>query len=161
MRFLAARATATSGLDPALESRFITEDTGVRAMRSDIPISLPPAFGGEALKLRNRLLHYRFCHLFETRLAPEVALSGVEPRVNQIALPLLSLMDDPVLREQIGAAFMKEQAERFEQRQETVEAWVLGILKEIASKPGGLPVNIGTITDRFNRAYGAEFGKPV
>lgn len=147
--------------DPALESRFITEDTGLRSMRDGIPISIPLTFGDEALKLRNRLLHYRFCHLFETRLNQEVALAKAEPRVNQIALPLLSLVDDPALREQIGARLMYEQAERVEQRGETVDARVLAVLRELASQPGGFPARIGIITDRFNRAHGAEYGKPV
>ena len=81
--------------DPALESRFLTEEMGLRPLRKDIPISQPSALKDEALALRNRLLHFRFCHLFDTKPDPSALLAGVEPRVNQIALPLLSLVDDP------------------------------------------------------------------
>src|SRR5665213_482298 len=74
--------------DPALESRFLTEDMGMRPMRADIPISQPSALREEALALRNRLLHFRFCHLFETKPDSSALITGVEPRVNQIVLPL-------------------------------------------------------------------------
>ena len=36
--------------DPALESRFLTEDMGLRPMRADIPISQPTALRAEALR---------------------------------------------------------------------------------------------------------------
>lgn len=147
--------------DPALESRFITEDTDARQMRADIPVSLPPEFAAEALKLRNRLLHYRFCHLFETKLNPDMALAGVEPRVNQIALPILSLVDDPDVRAEIGELLKRGQSERREQRQSTTEARVVAVLAERASATTGFPVTIGALTTAFNDKYGSEYGKPV
>ena len=147
--------------DPALESRFITEDMGLRPLRKDIPISQPPSLKDEALALRNRLLHYRFCHLFNTKPDPSALLVGVEPRVNQIALPLLSLIDDLALRVEIGASFAREQTERMDRRRETVEARVLAILKEAFSASDGTPVSVGAVTDRFNAAHGSEYGQPV
>src|SRR5665213_1158376 len=74
--------------DPALESRFLTEDMGMKSIRDDITIPLPNALREEALALRNRLLHFRFCHLFETKPDSSALITGVEPRVNQIVLPL-------------------------------------------------------------------------
>ena len=55
------KLVATRGLyeDRALESRFITEETGSRGLRRDIPINLPAAYKEEALHLRNKLLLYR------------------------------------------------------------------------------------------------------
>jgi hypothetical protein len=46
--------------DRALESRCLTEETGGRPLREDIPISLPPEHKEESLHLRNKLLLYRF-----------------------------------------------------------------------------------------------------
>ncbi len=46
--------------DRALESRFLTEETGQRPLRADISIHLPGALHQEALALRNRLLAWRF-----------------------------------------------------------------------------------------------------
>jgi len=147
--------------DPALESRFITEDTDARQMRADIPISLPPEFAAEALKLRNRLLHYRFCHLFETKLNPDMALTGVEPRVNQIALPLLSLVDDLDVRAEIGDLLKRNQSERIEQRQSTTEARVVAVLTARTAQDNGFPVTIGAITNAFNDKFATEYPKPV
>lgn len=147
--------------DPALESRFITEDTDAREMRADIPVSLPPEFSAEALSLRNRLLHYRFCHLFETRLNPEMALTGVEPRVNQIALPLLGLVDDPPLRAEIGELMKRGQSERLEQRQSTTEARVAAVLAARAAMANGFPVTVGAVTAAFNDRFAAEYPNPV
>ncbi len=65
--------------DPALESRFLTAEMHQRPLRSDISITTPEALKDEARALRNRLLHYRLCHLFDTKPDPSVALAGVEP----------------------------------------------------------------------------------
>lgn len=147
--------------DPALESRFLTEDMGLRPLRADIPISQPDDLKGEALALRNRLLHFRFCHLFETKPDPNALLAGVEPRVNQIVLPLLSMVDDPGLRTEIAERLMQEQSEHRHQRRDTVEGRVLAILHEAFLASDGTPLSIGIIADRFNKAHGAEYGQPV
>jgi len=147
--------------DPALESRFLTEDMGLRPMRADIPISQPSALREEALALRNRLLHFRFCHLFETKPDSSALITGVEPRVNQIVLPLLSLVDDTDQRAEIVARLVQEQAEQKDRRSGTVEARILGILREAFSTSDATPVSMGVIADRFNAAHGAEYGQPV
>ena len=147
--------------DPALESRFITENTSLRQMRADIPITLPPEFQREALSLRNRLLHYRFCEFFNIKPGSGPLLEFVEPRVNQIALPLLGLMDDPSLRSEIGVRLSGEQTERRVVWRNTMDARVLTILKEASHAPTGLPISIGLVTDRFNAAHGADFSRPV
>ena len=144
--------------DPALESRFLTEEMGTNAMRADIPIATPPSLKLEALALRNRLLHFRFCHLFETKPDPSVLIEGVEARVNQIAQPLLSLVDDPQLRSTIAERLKDEQAGRRASRRETVEARVLLITKDALATEKGSGVSIGVIADRFNAAFAGEHG---
>jgi len=147
--------------DPALESRFITEDMGLRPMRKDIPIAQPSTLKEEALVLRNRLLHFRFCHLFSTKSDPRALLTGVEPRVNQIALPLLSLVDDAAVRAEIVVLLMQERAEQLNNQRETAEARVLAVLREAFVAANGEPVSIGVIADRFNAVHGSEYGQPV
>ncbi|NIQ03929.1 MAG: hypothetical protein GWM98_29240, partial [Nitrospinaceae bacterium] len=53
-------ATRGNYEDRALESRFITEDMGQTRLREDIPINLPSQYKEEALRLRNKLLLFRF-----------------------------------------------------------------------------------------------------
>lgn len=145
--------------DPALESRFITEEMDGRPWREDIPIAQPPALKDEALALRNRLLHYRFCHLFETRSDPQALIAGAEPRLNQIALPLLSLIDDPALRAEIGAYLLRARNEHALRRRESVEARALAIARQVFSE--GQSPSVGIITERFNAAHGTEYGQTV
>ena len=61
--------------DRALESRFLTENTGGRTLRADIPINLPNGHAEEARRLRNKLLLYRF-RTWSTALAAEPAAEG-------------------------------------------------------------------------------------
>jgi hypothetical protein len=146
--------------DPALESRFLTEEMGQRPLRSDIPITTPETLRDDALSLRNRLLHYRLCHLFDTKLDAIAALAGVEPRINQIALPLLSLVDDPDLRAEIGDLLRSENAERMHRRAESVEGRVAALLLDAFRDVDG-PISVGMIADRFNAAHASEYGQPV
>src|SRR5437867_1428207 len=55
------KIVATRGYfeDRALESRCLTEEMGLGGMRDDIPISLPPTYKEETLRLRNKLLLFR------------------------------------------------------------------------------------------------------
>jgi hypothetical protein len=147
--------------DPALESRFLTEEMGMRPLRRDIPIAQPPSLRDEALALRNRLLHFRFVHLFDTKPDLNALLVGVDPRMNQIALPLLSLVDDQTLRSEIAALLRQERAEHINRRRETTEARVLALLKEAFDTSGDAPVSVGNVATRFNAAHEAEYGQPV
>jgi hypothetical protein len=91
--------------DQALESRFLTEETGQRSLRSDIPIHLPREMREEALALRNRLLAWRFHGRASAKPDPSRLVSGIAPRLNQTALALLSIVD--------GAIPLKAVTERF------------------------------------------------
>lgn len=86
-KIIAMRGSFT---DRALESRFITEETGLRPLRPDIPIHLPASLKSEALELRNRLLHFRLSEFFNIKTDTSALIEGVEPRLNQTALPAAS-----------------------------------------------------------------------
>jgi len=147
--------------DPALESRFLTEDMGMRPLRPDIPISEPAALKVEALALRNRLLHFRFCHRFSIKLDPSAIIAGIEPRMNQIALPLLSMVDDAETRRAIANRLGQAHAEHRNMRRQTVEARMLTILRDFFDAAGTAPISVGGIADRFNAEHGAEYGRPL
>jgi len=55
---------------------------------------LPETFKEEARELRNKLLLYRFHRRLEVKLDPGLADPKLEPRLNQILLPLLSVVSD-------------------------------------------------------------------
>jgi hypothetical protein len=151
-------ATREPFQDRALESRFLTEETGMRPMRPDIPIHVPPAMKAEALTLRNRLLHFRLCEFFSIKTDPAALMEGVEPRLNQMALSLLSLVDDPTLRAEIQRYLMDASSNALRERRDLPEARVLATVMSAFADNGGRNASIREITERFNTAYCGEYG---
>lgn len=147
--------------DPALESRFITEETGTRELRADIPIQLPNSLKTEALELRNRLLHYRLCNLFKTK--PDIAalMPDVEPRLNQTAISLLSLVDDPELRSQIQGLLREEDKLRKSERGSSADVWVLDAAREAFANSKSGDISLQQIAGRFNAAHEADYASPM
>lgn len=100
-------ATRKEFKDDALESRFIVEKMDGTLTRKDIPLNLPESFNQEATKLRNQLLAWRLQkHINFVYQYPD-PIPGIEPRLNQIILPLLSIVDDPTVTKQLED-FIKE-----------------------------------------------------
>jgi len=120
--------------DRALESRFLTEETGQRPLRPDISIHLPSAMRDEARALRNRLLAWRFRARHQVAIDPGRLVPGIAPRLNQTALALLSIVDDEHLRERIARELVGEEARVLTERASSAEATVLaGLVRAAAS----------------------------
>ncbi len=147
--------------DQALESRFLTEETGTRPLRADIPIHLPKSLKEEALELRNRLLHFRFCEFFKIETDISVLMKGVEPRLNQTALSLLSIVDDPALRADIQAALLAQNEDTLAARRNSPEAGVVAATRAAFAASTTGDAGVGEIADHFNAAHGAEYGRSV
>lgn len=144
--------------DDALESRFLTEDMGRRELREDIPISLPATYVGEAQRLRNMLLMFRF------RTLHKVAVSGAKdatlsPRANQLYTPLLSLTDNNETRAAILECARDSEAQIHTKRSHTYEALLLPILLERMRVEGA--VSIQTLTDLLNDRHGNTIERPT
>lgn len=130
-------ATRKTFADVALESRCITERVRPKD-RSDIPLHLPEEFYEQALKLRNKLLMFRFKYYLGVRYKPELEIAGVEPRINQVMVPLLSLVDDEDRRQEL-VEFVKEYNRRIvDQRADSVTAEVLQAIVAL-KKHGHIP----------------------
>ncbi len=147
--------------DRALESRFLTEETGTRSLRDDVPLYLPPSMKAEALNLRNRLLHFRLCNFFDIKTDTTALMEGVEPRLNQTALSLLSLVDDPDVRRAMQAALIEENANILSERRETIEGAVLVSVVEAFASSGGANVTVRDIAERFNATHCVDYGGPM
>lgn len=147
--------------DHALESRFITEEMGQRPLRPDIPIHLPPAFKQEALTLRNRLLHYRISEYFNISSNPAALISGVAPRLNQTALSLLSLVDDPAVRARIQDHLAAGYADLVADREASPEAAVLAAALAALEKADGAGVPLRRIAEQYNMTATSDFGWPA
>jgi hypothetical protein len=142
--------------DKALESRFLTEESGVRPLRSDIPIHLPESLSMEARALRNRLLAWRFQARHRVGPDPSRLVRGLEPRRNQTALALLSLVDDEATRERIATALVGEEARVLNERASSLEATMLRVLVHAFSNEPKAPVSISDATRWFNDSQAPE-----
>lgn len=131
--------------DKALESRFLTEETGRRPLPPHIPLHLPSFLQEEALRLRNRLLSWRFRTRPIAGIHATRAIAGVEARVNQMALPLLSVVDDPDIRAEIAQWLIGEDAARRAERTETEEAVILASLAQCFAREPGRAVRVADI----------------
>jgi hypothetical protein len=147
--------------DRGLESRFITEETGGRALRGDVPLNLPETFKEEARELRNKLLLYRFHRRHEVKLDPTLADPKLEPRLNQIMLPLLSVVADAELRAEFRQVALGAQASLIAERGLLIEAQVLEIISELMLTSSRPVVPISEITTSLIERYGTEYERPI
>jgi hypothetical protein len=147
--------------DQGLESRFITEEMGPRKLRPEIPINLPPSFKEEARELRGKLLMYRFRHRNKIALDQTLADPSLEPRFNQVLLPLLSIADDPELRTVLRAAARDVQSALIAERGQSLEARVLEVLAELLTTEHATGVRVGAITANLVDRYGADYARPI
>jgi len=143
--------------DRALESRFLSEEMGGARLRDDIPINLPPEHKVEALALRNKLLLFRFRNLNKRPALAKLVDRTLEPRLNQIFVPLLSIVEDPKAREDIWSVARQCQREMIAERGLGTEAQVLEVIQDLLALNGDGPVRIKEITDRFTELYADEY----
>ena len=154
-------ATRGSYDDKGLESRFLTEEMGSRKLRSDIPINLPGSFKDEARELRNKLLLYRFHRRFEVKLDESLVDPKIEPRLNQILLPLMSVVADDKLRSELRAMALEAQLNLVADRGLLVEAQVLEILAELMADSQRPVVPVSEIATGLIERYGSEYDRPI
>jgi hypothetical protein len=154
-------ATRGSYEDKGLESRFITAEMGSRELRSDIPINLPESFKEEARELRNKLLLYRFHHRAEVRLDESLVDPKLEPRVNQILLPLLSVVSDESVRNELKSVALGAQRDIVADRGLLIEAQILEIVAELMTSADRPVVPVSEIAMGLIERYGSEYDRPI
>lgn len=137
--------------DAALESRFLTEETGQRTLRSDIPIHVPRSLAEEARALRNRLLAWRFHARHRVSIESCRLIPGVPPRLNQTAIALLSIIDDSATRERVSGMLLREADRWSEERAASVEHSVLGVLVELAKRAPTKPIALADIASTLSK----------
>ena len=155
------KIVATRGFydDRALESRFITEEMGQRSLRRDIPINLPASYQEEALVLRNKLLLYRFRNYGKRHAVETLVDPRLEPRLNQIFAPLLSVISDPATRAELQQVARERNREIIADRGMDVEAQVLEVIRDLQRL--GSKLAVGEITAAFAARFGRELERPI
>jgi len=145
--------------DRALESRFLTVELEP-GQSEGVPINLPDDQAPEALQLRNKLLMYRLRNRLTVRLDPSLADPRLEPRMNQILLPLLSVAPDASLRAAIQGFAWRLQAGIVSERSASTEGQLVAIVAAFLSSGEQSP-SLAAITDRFAKEHGSEYERPI
>ncbi len=147
--------------DRALESRFLTEEMGQNGLRQDIPINLPSTYQEEALRIRNKLLLFRFQNLGKRQANADLVDRSIEPRLNQIFVPLLSIIDDPRSREDILGLARQYHREIIADRGMDMEAQVLEVIRDLAASSENPTLSIKDITSWFTDRYGTDYDRKI
>lgn len=127
-------ATRERFYDKALESRFLIEELDSSNMREDIPHNLPDSFEEEATHIRNKLLMWRFNNYGPKVIDVSQIDKSLEPRLNQIILPLMSIISDPELKERLKVFIKGHNSQLIQDRGFTLEADVLGAIMKIINQ---------------------------
>lgn len=147
--------------DPALESRFLTEEMGKRPLRSGIPINMPDVQRDEARELRNKLLWYRFTMLKTIAVDTSAYDDRLSPRTNQIVAPLLSVVGDATLAAQIRSHMAGAEKVLRIERSSSPEGQLLQVVLTLAEKDSAAHVSISEITEAFIERFGKEYERPI
>jgi hypothetical protein len=153
------KLVATRGYfqDRALESRCLTEEMGGRRLREDIPLNLTADYKREAQELRNKLLMFRFQNFGKRQIDAGLVDRSIEPRLAQIFVPLLSVIEDAGARQALRQVAREYHRELVADRGMDIEAQVLEIIQELQGSSYGMGLSIREIANRFIERHGEEF----
>jgi hypothetical protein len=132
---------------------------GQRRLRDDIPINLTDEHKEHARRLRNKLLMFRFRNLGKRKIVPTLVDRTIEPRLNQVFIPLLSVIEDENARSEIKSIAREYHKQIINERGMETEAQVLEVIREL-SESGDEP-SIKEITRSFVDNYGEDYERRV
>lgn len=153
-KIVATRETFT---DKALESRFLVEEMGAGKLRTDIPRTLDENFYADAEYIRNKLLMWRFKNYFEPIERTNEIIEGIHPRLNQIVMPLLSIIKDEAIRNHLKEFIVKYNAELVADRGLSWESDIVFAVLKLEYERGGTEVTVKEITQSINNE--SDFGE--
>ena len=119
------------------------------------------SFKEEARELRNKLLLYRFHRRHEVKLDESLVDPRIEPRLNQILLPLMSVVVDDTLRSELRSMAVEAQLNLVADRGLLVEAQLLEILAELMAGSQRPVVPVADIAAWLIERYGDEYDRPI
>jgi hypothetical protein len=147
--------------DRALESRCLTEEMGGHRLRDDVPINLPAGYKDEAREIRNKLLMFRFRNFGRRTVDPTLVDRSIEPRLAQVFVPLLSVIEDSNARDELRKVAREYHRELVADRGMDIEAQVLEIIRELQVASAGIGLSIKEIANRFIAEHGEDFERKI
>ena len=132
--------------DKALESRCITEIME-KVTRTDIPINLPSSFWDEARAIRNKLLKWRFNKYGRIDVVCNNPGIPVEPRLAQVMMPLLSIIDDVEIKDEFIAFMQDRNRQIIEERGDSRDGLVADVVLRLWSEDSDINIRVKTIAE--------------
>ena len=126
-------------------------------LRRDIPIILRASYRDEALELRNKLLLERFRKLRQTHAAEDLVDPYIEPRLNQMFVPLLSVVHDEAAREELKSLARSYHRNIVADRGMGLEAQVLAVVRDLFKNAQRPYVSVAEVTQSFSQRFGTEY----
>jgi hypothetical protein len=156
------KLVATRGFfeDRALESRCLTEEMGQFRLRNDVPITLPSTWHDEALQLRNKLLLFRFKTAGRSSALESFVDRAIEPRLNQIFVPLLSIIEADQARQDLQELARRYHSELITDRGMDAEAQILEVIQAILVSGEGT-LSVKEIASWFADRHGEEYERKI
>ncbi|MEO0301670.1 MAG: DUF5659 domain-containing protein [candidate division WOR-3 bacterium] len=139
--------------DIALESRCITYH--IKCRRRNIPLHLPPEFKEETQTLRNKLLLWRLRNFHTVKLKEDLMVPCVQDRINQIFLPLLSIIKDPEVIDDIQMFMVQYDKELLTSKKMSTEAELVMVLCECLEVRNTNPT-VKEIAERYNNKFASS-----
>jgi hypothetical protein len=143
-------ATRETFSDKALESRFLVEEMGAGKLRPDIPRTLDESFYNDAEQIRNKLLMWRLKNYFEPIERRHDIIEGIHPRLNQIVMPLLSIIKNNSIREKLKAFIVKYNTDLVADRGLSWESDIVFAVLKLEHETNANEVTVKQITDEVN-----------
>lgn len=147
--------------DRALETRCLTEETGGRKLRDDIPLNLTADWKLKALKLRNKLLMFRFRNFGKHQIEPNLSDRTIEPRLAQVFGPLLSVIKEPQAREALCNLARTYHSELVADRGMDTEAQVLEVVRDLLAESSDGVVSVKEITNTFVDRNAGDYERKI
>lgn len=144
-------ATRETFSDKALESRFLVEEMGAGKLRTDIPRTLDESFYKEAELIRNKLLMWRMKNYFEPIEKRNELIEGIHPRLNQIVMPLLSIIKNEAIREHLKTFIIKYNTDLVADRGLSWESDIVFAVLKLEYELKATEITVKQITDEVNR----------
>jgi hypothetical protein len=136
--------------DKALESRFIVEQMGQSKVRKDIPLNLDRGFYEHAKNLRNQLLRWRLDNYHDDFEDVEKDTEAdVHPRLQQISLPLLTIIDDKKAERALRSFFQDHNEKLVHDRQNSLSGQVFSAILKLITKDYS-KLKVKNIADTYN-----------
>ena len=143
-------ATRETFSDKALESRFLVEEMGAGKLRSDVSRTLDEVFFLEAEHIRNKLLMWRLKNYFRPLEKRTEVIEGIHPRLNQIVIPLLTIIKDEAIRNHLKTFIIKYNNDLVADRGLSWESDIVFAILKLEYQTKGKEVTVKQITDEVN-----------